>query len=69
MDGAFSEIQDLARGKGGSARDTQIVRDGTGKTGRTSVEKGCLVQLKDIPARWDVSGAWWVSSELDRRET
>lgn len=40
---AFSEIQDLAGGQSGSARDALRVRDGAGQIGRGSAEKGCLV--------------------------
>lgn len=66
--GFSREIQGLTSRKGSSTRDDQSVRDETGKISRSSVEKRCLVGLKDIPTRWDMSGARWVRSELDRRE-
>lgn len=67
--GFSREIPGLTSGKGSFTRDDQSVRDETGKISRSSVEKRCLVGSKDISTRWDVSGARWVSSELDRRET
>ena len=52
MDGAFPERSKNwpdGRGKGGSNRDAQSVRDGTGKIGRGFAEKEWLGGVEGYP--------------------
>lgn len=68
LDGAFSEIQALARGQSGPARDALRVRGGAGQIGSGSAEKECLV-VEGCPCQVGCVWCWGVGSELVRRVT